>query len=56
MLDSESTVSEGVVRAESGGERLAVYVDTIVDVDHRDGFPTVRTNAAALAFLTATAE
>ncbi|MFD1368772.1 glycosyltransferase [Actinoplanes sichuanensis] len=36
----------------AGRGRLGVYVDTVVDISHRDEIHTVRTNAASLAFLT----
>ena len=51
-MNSESTASETVIRTKAGRGRLGVYVDTVVDVDHGDEVHTVRTNAAALAFLT----
>lgn len=51
-MDSESTVSDTVVRTEAGRGRLGVYVDTVVDVNHGDSIRTVQTNAASLAFLT----
>jgi glycosyltransferase involved in cell wall biosynthesis len=51
-LDSDSAVSDTVVRTQAGHRRLGVYVDTVVDIDHGDGIHTVRANAASLAFLT----
>src|SRR4051812_8121716 len=52
ILDSESTVSDTVIRTKAGRGRLGVYVDTVVDTDRADEIHTVRTNAASLAFLT----
>jgi glycosyltransferase involved in cell wall biosynthesis len=52
ILDSESTVSDTVIRTKAGRGRLGVYVDTVVDINHGDEIHTVRTNAASLAFLT----
>ncbi|MBL7262303.1 glycosyltransferase [Paractinoplanes lichenicola] len=51
ILDRESTASGTALRTKPGGERLGVYVDTVVDADHGDD-SSVRTNAASLAFLT----
>ncbi|WP_433793567.1 glycosyltransferase [Actinoplanes sp. CA-252034] len=45
-------MSEKTDHVVAGRERLGVYVDTVVDISHGDGIPTVRTNAASLAFLT----